>query len=314
MKSKLIFILSTVIFISCSSDNGTNNLPDNIDHGGVIAYTYQPLQGGIHQIYTINEDGTGNHQIVESNIGLNHHDWSRDGTRIVCVGYIGSNFNTWSIHVFNADGTGLIRLTATSNVYDNEPRWSPDGSRIAFTRIFPNDNFREEIWLMNPDGSNQHSIEIGGNVSDWSTDGNRLLYAGVNGDNYDIFTCDLNGENIVQLTDTNLNESFPTFSPNGNQIAYSTFEGAFFNEDNGHTFEINIMNSDGTNIRQLTDNNYLDSVGRWSPDGTKLVYTSDAHATGRWEVYIMNTDGTNIRRVTISPNGVTAINPVWRPE
>ncbi|MFC2082392.1 TolB family protein, partial [Bacteroidota bacterium] len=196
MKSKLIFILSTVIFISCSSDNGTNNLPDNIDHGGVIAYTYQPLQGGIHQIYTINEDGTGNHQIVESNIGLNHHDWSRDGTRIVCVGYIGSNFNTWSIHVFNADGTGLIRLTATSNVYDNEPRWSPDGSRIAFTRIFPNDNFREEIWLMNPDGSNQHSIEIGGNVSDWSTDGNRLLYAGVNGDNYDIFTCDLNGENI----------------------------------------------------------------------------------------------------------------------
>jgi len=306
-------LMPVLVFISCSSDSPTGT-EEPVDHGGLIAYTYQPLQNGIHQIYTINEDGTGNHKIIESTFGLNHLDWSPDGTRIACVGYVGGDFTTWSIHVFNIEGTGLTRLTNISNLYDNEPRWSPDGTQIAFTRIYPNENFREEIWVMNSDGSNQHSIEIGGNVSDWSTDESRLLYAGINGNNYDIFTCDLNGENIEQLTDTEINESFPTYSPDGAQIAYSTFEGAFFNEDNGHTFEINIMNADGSNIHQLTDNENLDSISRWSPDGTKLAYTSDAHLSGKWEVYVMNIDGSSSHRITQSPTNVTGINPVWRPE
>ena len=74
------------------------------------------------------------------------------------------------------------------------------------------------------------------------------------------------------------------------------------------------MNSDGTNIQQLTNNYYLDNYPRWSPDGTRLVFTSDRHQANKWEIYVMNADGSGTSRVTYSPTNVTGINPVWRPE
>ena len=77
--------------------------------------------------------------------------------------------------------------------------------------------------------------------------------------------------------------------------------------------EIFVMNTDGTNRRQLTDNNVSDGYPRFSPDGSSLSFTRDI-STQQWEVFISNADGTDARRVTDSPTGITAINPVWRPE
>ncbi len=217
-----------------------------------------------------------------------------------------ASFNTWSIHVFNIDGTGLTRLTNTSNVMDSEPAWSPDGTQIAFTRL--SQNFvREELWIMNSDGSNQHYIGVEGFAAKWSSDGSRFIYSSKTTGNYEIYTCQINGTDIQQLTNTVVDEWFPVWSPDDSLIAYNAYRSGDFSSS-----EIYIMNANGTNIRRLTNNNVSDSYPRWSPDGSFISFTMDL-SNQQWEVFIMNMDGTNVRRVTNSPSGITAINAVWRP-
>jgi len=309
MKYIAINLFSFVLSLGCS-DNGTEpqEIPLDERGGGVIFYCYQPLQNGIHQIYGINADGTGNRKIINAAIGLNHHDISPDGTQFACVGYMDAGFNTWSIHTFNSDGTGLTRLTTTSNVEDTEPNWSPDGNRIVFTRIYPNQNNRQELWTMDANGSNQFYIGIEGFAAKWSSDGSRFIYTSNVTGNYEIYTSQINGTDVQQLTNTTIDEWFPVWSPDDTQIAYNAYPFGDFSSS-----EIYVMNADGTNITQLTNNNFTDSYPRWSPDGTRFAFVSDRHQAGKWEIYVMNVDGSNVRRITNLPVNDTAINPVWQP-
>ena len=59
------------------------------------------------------------------------------------------------IQVINADGTGQTQLTAGGSIIDDDPVYSPDGSRIAFSRM---NGFKTEICVMNADGTNQHAV------------------------------------------------------------------------------------------------------------------------------------------------------------
>jgi len=93
--------------------------------------------------------------------------FSPDGSKIAESFWQTGN---WEVHVLNADGTGAVRLTQTSDMvlvqqllqgqtphsWNNAaPTWSPDGSRIAF---LTDRNGPWEIWIMNADGSNQHPL------------------------------------------------------------------------------------------------------------------------------------------------------------
>lgn len=279
----------------------------------VIAYTYQPATSDdIHKIFTINSDGMGNRQAVFANIGLNHHDWSPDGTKFALVGYVDSGNTTWSIHKVHADGSNLTRLTNVNGVHDSEPSWSPNGSQIAFTRTFWAQNNRNELWTMNADGGNQQYIGVEGYAAKWAPDGSRFIFTSSRSGNYEIYTCNIDGTNELQLTHTGGDEWMPIWSPDGSQIAYSLSTGTW-EAGNRTTYEIFVMNTDGSNIRQLTSNNSFDHYPRWSANGAHIVFESDRAAVEHWEVYIMNADGTDVRRVTNSPGNYTAICPAWRP-
>ena len=286
-----------------STQPGPATIPLDGRGGGVIAYCYQPLTGNLdHQIFGINADGTGNRKLIEASIGLNHHDWSPDGLQLAAVGYVSTG--TWSIYIFDADGTHLTRLTTTNNVNDSEPNWSPDGEQIVFTRIYPDQNDRTEIWIMNADGGNQRYIGVEGFAAKWSPDGNHFIYQSSLRESSDLYTCDVDGSNVQQLTETTFTEMYPVYSPDGTQIAYTT------DRDGNH--EIYIMNSDGSNPIRLTNHDFDDYYPRWSPDGSLMAFISGPFR--EWEVYIINADGTSIRQLTNSPTNVTAINPVWQPE
>ncbi|SVD32360.1 uncharacterized protein METZ01_LOCUS385214, partial [marine metagenome] len=69
------------------------------------------------------------------------------------------------------------------------------------------------------------------------------------------------------------------------------------------------MRSDGTEVRQLTNNTAEDWSPNWSPDGRSLVFASNRH--GNFDIFVMRADGSEVSQVTDSPQ--VDWYPNWSP-
>lgn len=175
-----------------------------------------------------------------------------------------------------------------------------------------------QIHLVDIDGSNDQVILDGtgsGGVGIFSSfavspDGTRLVLATTgaahNGYNSDIYTADIDGTDLVQLTTAPGEDYQPTWSPDSGMIYFVS------NRDNSKT-EIFRMNADGSNQARVgaVEDAYYPSL---SPDGTKVVFTQrppGANASTR-NIYVMSTSGANLVRLTT--NGDYAAAPSWSPD
>ena len=76
------------------------------------------------------------------------------------------------------------------------------------------------------------------------------------------------------------------------------------------TREIYLMNADGSDQVRLTDNPAEDFLAAWSPDGTRIAFTSRRDENA--EIYVMDADGSNLTRLT--NNSDDDIRPAWSPD
>ena len=83
-----------------------------------------------------------------------------------------------------------------------------------------------------------------------------------------------------------------------------------FLNGSGKNEEIYVMNADGANQINLTDNPAEDSRSSWSPDGSKILFDSDRN--GDLEVYVMNADGSN--QINLTNNPALDSSPSWSPD
>ena len=181
-------------------------------------------------------------------------------------------WTTFEIYVMEVDGNNQRRLTNNPNL-DTHPSWSPDGKRIAFAS--------------NRDGNR---------------DGNR--------ENYEIYVMDADGNNQQRLTDNDFYDTHPSWSPDGERIAFISRRDGHFIGEFGLTSEIYVMDADGKNTRRLTNNRKSDSSPSWSPDGKWIIFASDRKGDDvNYEIYVMDTDGGNQRRLT--NNRVHDTSPSW---
>jgi len=130
------------------------------------------------------------------------------------------------IHVMNADGTGVRRLTNTPG-YDGGPFFSPDGERIVWRR-FSRDGARAEVWTMKVDGSDKRKITRLGAMS-WAPyyhpSGDYVVFAtnrhGFG--NFELYMVDSQGKREpVRVTETPGFDGLPVFSPDGRRLAWSS--------------------------------------------------------------------------------------------
>jgi Tol biopolymer transport system component len=123
-------------------------------------------------------------------------------------------------------------------------------------------------------------LAIQGNQSVWAgtfpgPNGQIAFVKGVNGESEtnEIFVMNANGSDQTQLINNDVSDEEPSWSPDGEKIAFSGF-----GDDDSDSRGVFVMNADGSDVTRLTDG----SQPSWSPDGEKISFSNDD------EIYVMN--------------------------
>jgi serine/threonine protein kinase len=134
------------------------------------------------------------------------------------------------------------------------------------------------------------------------TIGYKLSFVSDRDGNQEIYMMDIDGSNLINLTNNSADDSFPAFSPDGKRIAFVS--------DRDWNDDIYLMDSDRSNIIRLTDSSVNDQEPAWSPDGKQIVYISGNDDP---KIYKMNADGS--QQVGFSSLGFYgAYSPSWSPD
>jgi Tol biopolymer transport system component len=132
-----------------------------------------------------------------------------------------------------------------------------------------------------------------------------IAYASDCDGNFEIYIMDADGQNKRRLTHNSDNDSSPTWSPDGSQIAFVSM-----GDDKNHT-NVKLIDLDGENISQLAEfDSYVRSV-TWSPDG--LHFLLELGSIDSSEIYVMDADGKNVRNLTNNENIADGA-PAWSPD
>ncbi len=295
--------------------------------GSKLAFT------GGGDIYLINADGSNQQRVTNSAAAENNPSWSPDGLRLVF------SKGSTGIFVMNADGTNEMQLTSSNDIepvwsYDNF-RTKIAFVRRAFVggiytmdingdnqiRIIANmerTEYSSPAWQ--PVASVPNTFTIGGHIAKVGAN-----IAGV--------IVNLSGSaTATTVTDAVGNYQFGNLPPGGNYTVTPSLANHFFTptsrtldnlnsnqiadfaatgmcqgincKTNGkivfvRSSEIYLMSSDGLNQTNLTNNPASDGGPSWSPDGGKIVFSSNRD--GNFEIYTMKADGSGIVRLTNNP-------------
>jgi Tol biopolymer transport system component len=243
--------------------------------------------------------------------------WSPDGTKVAFV----SDFTTGghgekNIFVMQAAGTGdeinlatqITRYPHTESKAIDDLAWSPDGSRIAYTR--GNNAGDDKVWVVNADGTTTFPLEIGGGGAKrhptWSPDSSKIAYAVVKNAPEQIYVAPSTGGIGPPLANGVGHE--PNWSPNGSRIAFDAYKGGF-----GYV-DLHLVSPDGSGSPLIvTPSPYTEwTFNAWSPDSGRIAYRATA-SSGATVYRVMNADGGGDHPLA-SPGEGDARSASWSPD
>lgn len=273
---------------------------------------YSRYAGTASEIFTMTlaQDGLAPVKINAGNVSRDPSP-SPDGTQLVFAVTqttpLAESQN--DLYIVNRNGLNMRWLTRTAGLED-EPGWSPDGSKILFRSW--NDS-RYDIYTINPDGTGITNVTAGLPAEmvkmdpSWSPDSRRIAFIGVTGSQYKVWTIGADGTDARQVTTDAGFDLYPSWSPDGQKIAFTRHNAA----TPSHGDDIMIVAATGGTPTRLS----LPGDQRlpaWSPDGEYIAVAGTAVAgQGVTQIFTLRPDGTGLRVRTINPAWGGGSHPAW---
>ncbi|MBI5574460.1 MAG: lamin tail domain-containing protein, partial [Elusimicrobia bacterium] len=233
--------------------------------------------------------------------------WSRDSSKIAFVSERDGNKDIWTMDSSNYAeliSTSIYKVT-TSTFAETEPSFSHDGAKIAYIK-------EGDIWLINADGTNPVQISSGTETDShpvWSSDSTKIVFARSSSGLGNLWQMNINTVNWTktgetQLTSDDIGYNFdPQFSFDDAKITYRR---------SLYVDNVWVMNSNGTEKRQLTASNY-DFAPAFSYKNDRIIF--DTKRTGGISsVWISDITGENQKLLIDNHATWPETDPVWSPD
>ena len=289
-----IFIIS-LLLVACFNQTST---PQN----GIVLGVTRTLFN-LPDTYVVSTNNDGNIKIkLPANLGSTP-EWTSDGKWIISStkNQVGRPEDS-AIYLMRSDGSDR-RLVIHNSGGSFDPSWSPDDTQIVyFAEGYPPGIYTLDIKCFQQQEQNCNTAPFFLTKSDgspnWSPDGKKIAYQNEDG----IFIIQSNGvQPPMNLTPNMKYCHDPKWSPDGIKILFSCYLPDHF--------DIFTVNSNGSDLKNLTQGSGINIRPKWSPDGGKIFFISDRGGLGKIigmddtirsnALFVMNNDGSNVVRLSL---------------
>jgi Tol biopolymer transport system component len=240
-----------------TTEDGVRHYYPSLAPDGQSVVFSQYREDNVYEIYELTlADGKATRLTDRLGV-LTGPEISPDGKSIIFMRWTVAS-NQYQIWLMDRSG-GNPRQVFSGTGWD--PTWSPDGTRILFASDINGSN---QLYIVNLDGTGLKKVSdlpaLRGR-SDWSPQDLIVTYSG---DSWkrELYIMNSDGTNQHQVSPSGGNSQGPSFSPDGQWIAFTAYFDKL-NDING--CEIYTIRKDGSDLRQLTNNDYCDYQPRWGP-------------------------------------------------
>ena len=309
----LHFVASILLGLVAAGCDGGVTGPSGQPQDQLLVLVHQPGQMPpylrVSDIYRINADGTGAVNLTSSPAVYGGLDLSPDGSTIAFTSNPGSGGR--HVWLMSTDGTGRRRITTDGFGSNRTPRWSADGTRIAYTHSAPGGP--ATVFVVPAGGGTTIDVSSEAIAADapCSDDQKRLQLIGWTADDRVLFSnyiCGVGHRHYIVNGDGSnpsawdLDPFTSYWSPDGSSIALTS---------NGAVPRLMIMAADGSNLRELTDHpgdlrlpsrttitQYRTDYDPWSPGGSELVFEERSDGLPTFVLNAIGVNGSGLRPLT----------------
>lgn len=262
---------------------------------------FESARYGQYELVITNIDGSDLTRLTNAPRSDELPNWKPDGRWVV---FSSQYLPFYDLYMINE--TERVQLTFRGTYQHNmSPAWHPTESKIAYHTF--ETVYNGEIMLMDiinggpgPETRLTFNECHDGGVA-WSPDGNQLAFYSNRNGQMDIYTMDINGENIKQLTTNPHADLMASWSPNGKSVIYHSKR-----DGNGEIYQIDLETLEE---KRLTFHPADDLSPSWSPDGKFIAFHSNR--SGNYDIIVMEADGSN--QCNITQHFREDMDPQWSP-
>ncbi len=227
---------------------------------------------------------------------------------------------------------GELRLVSTAKGRTTCSYFFPAGDKILYSSTHlagencppPPDYSQGYVWALYPSYDIFIADRDGGNLTPLtdtpgydaeatiSRDGKKIVFTSLRDGDLDIYVMDADGSNVKRLTNELGYDGGPFFSYDGKKIVYRAYHPKLKEEQEDYLrllkqnlirpsqLDIFVMDADGSNKRQLTDNGAANFGPYFFPSGDRVIFASNMHEPGsrNFDLYAIGLDGSELERIT----------------